>query len=103
MKIGKAIKLCRTRAGLSQLELAKKSKVSQGYIANIEKNNLTPTQKVLIRIADALRIPPVVLTFLATEPSDIKKSKKKLYTSLKPVLEGLIENILNEVYGQPTN
>jgi transcriptional regulator with XRE-family HTH domain len=103
MKIGNAIKECRTRANLTQLQLAKKAKVTQGYIANVEKNNLTPSQKVISRISDALGVPPIALIVLATESSDVKRSKKYLFKSLKPVIDGLVENILNEVYGKPTS
>jgi transcriptional regulator with XRE-family HTH domain len=100
MKIGNAIKTCRMRAGLTQSQLAKKSKVSQGYIANIEKRNLIPSQKIYERICDTLEIPSVVLIIMATEYKDIKKNKKKIYAALKPVINVLVENILNDVYGK---
>lgn len=103
MKIGIAIKQCRTRANLSQLQLAKKAKVSQGYIANVEKNNLIPSQKVVNRICDALGIPAIALVVLGTEYKDIKTSKKKIYTKLKPLLDKLVEQILTDTYGEPAN
>src|SRR5687767_4358475 len=98
MKIGNAIKECRTRAKLTQLQLAKKAKVTQGYIANVEKNNLVPTQKVLRKIANAIDIPIIVLILIATEEQDVRMVKPKLMTSLN-----LTRLAIKEAYGQPAN
>lgn len=47
----------RETRGWSQAEMAQRAKVSQGYIAQLEAGQKTPSLKVLQRLAKALRVP----------------------------------------------
>lgn len=49
------LKELRKKAGLTQLELAKKAGVSQSLIARIEKNNIDPRLSTLRKILDGLK------------------------------------------------
>jgi XRE family transcriptional regulator of biofilm formation len=57
-RIGKVLREAREKKGLTQLALAKKAKVAQGYIseleAGVEKN---PGVEVLKKLARALGVP----------------------------------------------
>jgi transcriptional regulator with XRE-family HTH domain len=57
MTIGMALRRLREKAGMSQLDLAKRSGVAQGYISELEagqKDN--PTLPTLRKLAAALRV-----------------------------------------------
>ena len=57
-RIGKVLKRHREQKGLSQLELAKRAKVGQGYISEMEAGTKkNPGLEVLKRIAKALGVP----------------------------------------------
>lgn len=51
--IGERIKEARKAAGLTQVELAKKTKLSRSYIGDIEKDRYNPSVSTLQLIADA--------------------------------------------------
>ncbi len=57
-RLGKVLKACREKKGMTQVQLAKKAKVTQAYVAMLEtgvKNN--PSLATLRRIAKALGVP----------------------------------------------
>lgn len=54
--IGRAIKTARTKAGLSQLGLAKKSGISQEWLCRIEGGHRVPETGTIIKLARALGI-----------------------------------------------
>ncbi len=57
-RIGVALRKVREAKGLSQLALAKKAKVSQGYISHLEAGEKKePGLGVLKRLAKALGVP----------------------------------------------
>lgn len=55
--IGERIKEARKSAGLTQLELAKKTELSRSYIGDIEKDRYNPSVSTLQLIATATNIP----------------------------------------------
>ena len=67
MNIGQAIKMCRTRRGVSQTDLALRADCSVSYLSMLENNKRDPTLSTLTKIAQALNIPIGILFFLASE------------------------------------
>ncbi|MBR4014810.1 MAG: helix-turn-helix transcriptional regulator [Anaerotignum sp.] len=59
--IGEKIKAIRMEKGMTAKELAEKSEVTPGYISQIERNLISPSLSVLMRIAEGLEIPLVSL------------------------------------------
>jgi transcriptional regulator with XRE-family HTH domain len=57
-RVGRELKKLREREGLSQLELAKRAKVGQGYISELEAGQKkNPGLETLRKIAKALGVP----------------------------------------------
>lgn len=56
MKIGLTLQVLRARAGMSQVQLAKKAKLSQPTIAFIECDRKVPNINTVEKIAKALKI-----------------------------------------------
>jgi transcriptional regulator with XRE-family HTH domain len=57
-KIGTTVKTLRAQRGLTQVELAKRAKVGQAYIAMLERGaRKNPSLPVLKRLARALGVP----------------------------------------------
>jgi transcriptional regulator with XRE-family HTH domain len=57
-KLGAVLKQIRERKGLSQLDLAKRAKVSQGYLSDLEAGEKkNPGIETLRKIAKALGVP----------------------------------------------
>lgn len=52
------IKEVRLSKNLSQMELAKKSGISQSYLSELESNKKSPTLRLLCKIAEALNVQP---------------------------------------------
>lgn len=57
-KVGTMLKEMRERKGLTQVELANKAGIDQGYLAKLETGvKVNPSLAILQRIAKALRVP----------------------------------------------
>lgn len=59
--VGEKIKAIRTEKGITAKDLAVKAEVTPGYISQIERNLISPSLSVLMRIAEGLEIPIVSL------------------------------------------
>lgn len=59
--VGEKIKAIRMEKGIAAKDLAEKAEVTPGYISQIERNLISPSLSVLMRIAEALSIPLVSL------------------------------------------
>lgn len=55
-KVADNMRKARYEAGLTQLELAKKSGLSTNYISRIERADVSPTIETLEKLAKALKI-----------------------------------------------
>ena len=76
MTLGKKIRCLRREIGMTQSELAKTSKLSQGYISLIEKEAYIPRDSTLIALSFALKIPSEEL--LNFENSKIAREERKI-------------------------
>jgi transcriptional regulator with XRE-family HTH domain len=74
MNYGKAVRIARAIAGLTQSELAADCRVNASHISLIEKGKRKPSSRTVEKIARALRIPMYLLVFLGAEPEDYKES-----------------------------
>jgi transcriptional regulator with XRE-family HTH domain len=56
MSLGKELHKARTGAGLTQEQLAFKADVSRNYISLLERNEKSPTVKMLLRLCRAVGV-----------------------------------------------
>ncbi len=75
MNYGRAIRIVRTAHGLTKAELARQLTVGASHLSLIERGKRTPSVDVLDEISTVLRIPPHLLTLLASEPGDLDDPK----------------------------
>ncbi|MCF7929172.1 MAG: helix-turn-helix transcriptional regulator [Spirochaetales bacterium] len=87
------LKRNRSRRGLSQMALAEKSRVSPGYIGDIERGKKFPSAAVLDRLAAALEV-QVSSLFLE---EDEESSRPDVYDVLFQVKEALRNRFDSEV------
>lgn len=72
MNYGKALKLARALANLSQKELAKKAGLDPSHISLIEKGSRRPSLTALEKLSSALQIPIDLFVLMAAEKDDLK-------------------------------
>lgn len=53
----------RINKNLTQIELARKAKISQSYLSELEHNKKSPTLRLLCKIAEALDVQPGELVY----------------------------------------
>ena len=70
MNFGKAVRIARSIADVSQGELAAKCALDRSYLSLIESERRKPTVETLHNISNALNIPFHLLALLATERQD---------------------------------
>ncbi|MDO2949591.1 cupin domain-containing protein [Aeromonas simiae] len=68
MDIGNRLKAVRTKAALSQRELAKRSGVTNGFISQIEKNQVSPSVSSLRKVLEGI---PMSLASFFTEETEM--------------------------------
>lgn len=78
MTIGRAIKTVRTKRGIGQQQLAKKAKISQGFLSLLEKGRRTPSLKMTRGLANALGVPTELLLLMGCESKKTKRYSKQI-------------------------
>lgn len=94
MNLGLGIRKIRTDKGLLQGELAKKCKISQTSLYQIEKGLKRPSGKTLEIICKKLEIPETLIYLYALEESDIPEKKKESFRLFYPVVEEMIRKFV---------
>ena len=89
--IGNAIKLCRTRRGLTQGQLAEAAGLSTSYLSLIEQGKRKPNLDVLDDIAEALAVPLNILILLASDKSELEELDKSFAEKLSLIALKLLE------------
>jgi transcriptional regulator with XRE-family HTH domain len=91
MNVGNAIRLCRTRRGLSQSELANIAGISVSYLSLLERGKRDPTFSTIEGIAKALDVPVSILVFLAANDEEMSGLGSELREKLSYTALRLIE------------
>ena len=95
MEAGERLRILRESRGISMNELAQRSSVSRGTIANIEKGAHSPSLKNLEKIAATLGVS--VFSLLVGEAGDVHETSYKI-TRLHPEDRKSIERQLELLY-----
>jgi len=98
MNVGQAIKMCRTRRGVSQTDLAHRVDCSVSYLSMLENNKRDPTLSTLTKIAHGLNVPIGILFFLAADREELAGMDKELAGDLaRTALELLSEPLSDQL------
>ncbi|TDS14716.1 helix-turn-helix domain-containing protein [Sphingobacterium paludis] len=93
MKIGNTIKGLRKSQGLNQSELSEKAGITQTALSQIEGNKKFPSQNTLEAISAALGVTNAAIYIMSATVDDVpaenRETFKKVYPSLKNMLEEL--------------
>lgn len=90
MKIGKALKLCRSARDLSLEVVAERAGISTSYLSRLENDKREPSLALIGKVAEALNIPVPVVVFLAAEPGELKGMDKHTEQRFADLALGLI-------------
>lgn len=74
MNFSRALRLSRAAFGLSQAEFAKRLAISPSYLSLIEAGKRRPPQDLLMKLSDALKLPPHLVLLLAALPADARET-----------------------------
>lgn len=95
MNLGKLINNLRVdRMKQTQNVFAENIFITQTYLSQIENNQKTPSQEVLLKISGYVDIPVAIMCFMAIEESDINESKLEAFRVLKPSVDDLISEFI---------
>lgn len=71
MKIGRALKTCRTAKNLSLIQLSELAGLSQSYLSMIESGKREPSLTLLEKVVKSLELPMPIFLFLAAEKDEL--------------------------------
>ena len=97
MKLGKAIKIARTRRGWKQGQLAEYLNVSANYISLLENDRRDPSWSFVCRLAGALNVPLPLLILLADD--DLESERTKTRTTITDELLHLVLGLRGQSLG----
>lgn len=93
MNYGQMIKDLRKSGNpLTQAEFAKKIGITQTYLSQIEKGHKNPSTELLHKISEYTKVPLPIMCWKCVTETDVHPSRKKLFTSLKPVIDELVNS-----------
>jgi transcriptional regulator with XRE-family HTH domain len=98
MNIGSTIRTLRKSKfpKLTQSKFAKSVGTTQTYLSQIECGNKNPSFGILESISKELDVPLPILSWLSIEESDVKKEKLEIFRLLKPTIDNMIYELINE-------
>jgi len=92
--LGRRIRTLRTAKGLTQQELGNRADVDYKFIGEIERGNMNPSFKVLVKIAKTLDVElPEILRF-EQEISDKKELESRITKILETLSVEKLQNVL---------
>ena len=98
MNVSKALQRIRFEKGLKQQDVAKKAKISQTYLSQLETGGKKePSQSVIKKLCKIYDVPPIVVAWYAMEDIDIQPKKKSAFLKLKPTLDTLISELIKNL------
>jgi XRE family transcriptional regulator, regulator of sulfur utilization len=98
MNIGKAIKIIRKKASLTQGDLARKCSISQTSLSQIENGVKKPRAKTFNSLCQVLDVPESVIYILALEDKDVPPHRKMVYELLFPSITAMALQIAGPQY-----
>ena len=90
MNYGKAIRVTRALADISQRELAHSLDTDPSYISLLEANKREPSREILEKLAEKLKVPLHLLILMATETSDSGQSESSRLSIIAEALAKLL-------------
>ena len=92
--LGRRIRTLRTAKGLTQQELGYRADVDYKFIGEIERGNMNPSFKVLVKIATTLDVElPEIMRF-EQEISDQKELESRITKIVKTLSVEKLQNVL---------
>jgi len=92
MNIGSVIKNLRLKRDVSQKELVRSLRITQGYLSLIESGDREPSFELIDKIAAALKIPPQLIFLLSC---DNKSKNTKTFAKPLKQIATAIDDILS--------
>jgi transcriptional regulator with XRE-family HTH domain len=90
MNYGKAIRVTRALADVSQRELARKLNTDPSYISLLEANKREPSRELLEKIAEVFEVPLHLLILMATDSIDSGQSESARLSTIAETLAKLM-------------
>jgi transcriptional regulator with XRE-family HTH domain len=104
MNYGKAIRITRALADVSQRELAESLDTDPSYISLLEMNKREPSRELLERIATELKVPMHLLVLMAAEGEESGNSEGARLAAIGEALAKLLfaENANERKFSTPS-
>lgn len=93
MNIGEAIKFLRSKRNVSQVELANKVEITQGFLSLIEAGEREPGFELIKKISGTLQVPEELIFLLTCQ----KSPKQKRYAGPLNKIALALDDILRAV------
>ena len=95
MNLSKVIREQRIKKNQNQIQFAGYVGITQTYLSQIESGTKIPSNVILKRIAEHVKIPLPILMYMSIEEKDIDLNKVEMFKELNPKILLLIDDLLN--------
>lgn len=95
MNLGEVLKEIRLSKKITQAQVFERAGVSQPFLSQLEAGIKNPSPKMLKKLCDLYSIPTPLVIWKSMTEADVQKKKIAAFRRLKPAMDNLIEEFLN--------
>jgi len=96
MNIALGLKDARVNAGLRQNVAAKKIRISQTFLSQIETGVKSPSMETLQKCAKCYGVPIEVIFWFGANEKDVPEKKRPLFRQLKPIIDQMMKQLFDQ-------
>lgn len=96
MNLGQAIADIRHQKCIKQKVVARRCKISQTYLSQIENNRRDPNLSTLKKISQVLEVPLPIIFFLSLTDEDIPEQKKEAFTYVSSSVKAFVQEFFSD-------
>jgi transcriptional regulator with XRE-family HTH domain len=99
LSLGRAIRMVRTRRGLSQSDLARRAGVSTSLVSLVECGKRDTPFETLLALAEALGVPLSILVFIAGDGRKVHAIDDELASQLSALAMRIVDELAKQEPG----
>ena len=93
MNLGDTLSKIRKKKGISQIDLAKYTGITQAYLSGIENNKKEPNLSTLKKLSEILNVPLPIIFFMSLDEKDIPERKRESYKMIAPFVKSTLSQL----------
>lgn len=96
MNIGEAIKFLRSKRNISQVDLAEKVEITQGFLSLIEQGEREPGFELVKKISRTLQVPEQLIFLLTCQKTPTQRRYTRSLNKIALALDDILQQVTTQ-------